>query len=90
MINAMLRRIALCLCLLAALSSACRAGDPVVVKIKEFGLGGLFSTNTLSTLVEVEAHNLTDGALSLNLSVAELNLDAEALPASETMDIPSR
>jgi hypothetical protein len=84
----MLRRIALCLCLLAALSSACRAGDPVVVKIKEFGLGGLFSTNTLSTLVEVEAHNLTDGALSLNLSVAELNLDAEALPASETMDIP--
>ena len=84
----MQRRIALSLLLLAALSSACRAGDSVVVKIKEFGLGGLFSTNTLSTLVEVEAHNVTDGPLSLNLSVAELNLDAAALPASETMNIP--
>jgi hypothetical protein len=84
----MQRRIALSLFLLAALSSACRARDSVVVKIKEFGLGGIFSTSTLSTLVEVEARNVTDGPLSLNLSVAELNLDAEALPASETMEIP--
>jgi hypothetical protein len=84
----MQRRIGFSLFLLAALSSACRAGDSVVVKIKEFGLEGLYSTNTGSTLVEVEARNVTDGPLSLNLSVAELNLDAEALPASETMDIP--
>ncbi len=84
----MQRRLALALFLLAAFSSACRAGDSVAVKIKEFGLGGLFSNNTGSTLVEVEARNLTDSPLSLNLSVAELNLDAEALPASETIDIP--
>src|SRR5271165_2853570 len=88
MIRSMYRRICISLLLLAALSSTSRAGDSVIVKIKEFGLGGLFSTNTLSTLVEVEAHNVTDGPLSLNLSVAELNLDAAALPASETMNIP--
>jgi hypothetical protein len=84
----MQRRIALSLLLLAALSSPCRAGDSVVVKIKEFGLGGLFSNNTLSTLVEIEARNVSDAPLTLNLSVAELNLDAAALPASETTDIP--
>jgi hypothetical protein len=84
----MYRRIAISLCLFAALSSACRAGDSVVVKIKEFGLGGLSANNTASTLVRVEARNVSNSPLTLNLSVAELNLDAEALAASETIDIP--
>lgn len=84
----MYRRIAISLFLFAALSSACRAGDSVIVKIEEFGLGGLSANNAASTLVEVEARNVSNGPLSLNLSVAELNLDAEALAASETIDIP--
>jgi len=84
----MYRPIATSLLLFAALSSACRAGDSVIVKIKEFGLGGLSLNNFGSTLVEVEARNVSNGPLTLNLSVAELNLDAEALAASETISIP--
>jgi hypothetical protein len=84
----MKRRLAISLFLFAALSSTCRAGDSVVVKIKEFGLGGFSANNTTSTLVEVEARNVSNGPLSLNLSVAELNLEAEALAASETINIP--
>jgi hypothetical protein len=88
MIRSMYRRICISLLLLAALSSTSRAGDSVLVKIKEFGLGGLSPNNAGSTLVEVEARNVSNGPLSLNLSVAELNLDAEALAASETINIP--
>lgn len=84
----MYRRIAISLFLLAALSCTCRAGDSVVVKIKEFGLGGISLNNAGSTLVEVEARNVSNGQLSVKLSVAELNLDAEALAASETIEIP--
>jgi hypothetical protein len=81
-------RIALSLLLLAALSSASRANDSVVVKIKQLGLEGLSAMGNASTLVEVEAHNVSNGPLSLNLSVAELNLDAEAFAASETFVLP--
>jgi len=84
----MYRRIAIFLFLFAALSSSSRAGDSVVVKIKEFGLGGLSANNAASTLVQVEARNVSNSPLSLNLSVAELNLDAEALAVSETINIP--
>jgi hypothetical protein len=83
------RRIALALSLLAALSSTCRASDSVVVKIKQLGLEGLSSLGNTSTLVEVEARNVSSASLSLNLSVAELNLDADAFPASETLEIPA-
>jgi hypothetical protein len=84
----MQRRIVLSLFLLASLSSVSRAADSVVVKIKQVGLAGISAIGNWSTLVEVEARNASNGSLSLNLSVAELNLDAEALPASETFDIP--
>jgi hypothetical protein len=84
----MQRRIVLSLFLLAAFSSTCHAADSVVLKIKEFGLGGLSLNNTGSTLVGVEARNVSNGPLSLNISVAELNLDAEALAVSETIDLP--
>lgn len=84
----MCRRIAISLFLFAALASTSRAGDSVVVKIKEFGLGGISLNNAGSTLVEVEARNVSNDPLSLNLSIAELNLDAEALAASETINIP--
>jgi len=84
----MYQRIALSLFLFAALSSTCRAGDSVVVKIKQLGLEGLSSPGNASTLVEVEARNVSSSPLSLNLSVTELNLDADAFPASETLEIP--
>jgi hypothetical protein len=84
----MYRRIVISLLLFAALSSTCRAGDSVVVKIKQFGLAGLSLNNASTTLVAFEARNVSNGPLSLNLSVAELNLDAEALAASETIEIP--
>jgi hypothetical protein len=83
----MQRRIVLSLFLLAAFSSTCCAADSVVLKIKEFGLDG-FSLNTAgSTLVGVEVRNVSNGPLFLNISVAELNLDAEALAVSETIDL---
>src|SRR5580704_12279637 len=88
MLRSMYRRIAIFLFLFAALSSSSRAGDSVVVKIKEFGLGELSANNAASTLVQVEARNVSNSPLSLNLSVAELNLDAEALAVSETINIP--
>jgi hypothetical protein len=82
------RRIALSLFLLAALSSACRASDSVVVKIKQLGLEGLSSLGNASTLVEVEVRNVSSSKLSMTLSVAELNLDAGAYAASETLEVP--
>jgi hypothetical protein len=84
----MQRRIALSLFFLVALSSTCRAGDSVVVKIKQLGLEGLIAATFGTTLVEVEARNVSGDALSMNLEVSELNLDAEALPASEILEIP--
>jgi hypothetical protein len=82
------RRILLSLFLFSGLATVCRGGDSVIVKIRQFGLEGIYSGNGATTRVEVEARNVTDRALSLTLFVSELNLEIDALPASETFNIP--
>jgi hypothetical protein len=84
----MLRRLLLLLVPLYGLATVCRAEDSIVVKIRQLGLEGIYSGNGATTWVEVEARNATSKALSLKLSVSELNLEIGALPASEELDIP--
>lgn len=83
----MLRRILLSLLLFCGFASVCRAADSVTLKIRQLGLEGIYSTNGTATWVEVEAHNSTQRAVSLNLFVSELNFEAEAR-AAETISVP--
>jgi hypothetical protein len=84
----MLRRLLLSLLFLSVVAGVSRAGDSVSVKIKQLGLEGIYPTNGTSTIVEVEARNVSDRPLTLKLSVAELNLEQDARPASETYVLP--
>lgn len=69
-------------------ASANFAADSVALKIKPLGLDGAYTTNGAIAQVEVEVHNNTASTLLLTLTVAELNLDADATPISETFTMP--
>jgi hypothetical protein len=84
----MFRRILLFLFLLFGLATVGRGENLVSVKIRQFGLAGVYSGDGATTLIEVESRNNTNGALSFNLFISELNLEIGALPASETFKIP--
>lgn len=83
----MRRRIALFLFLLFGIASTCRAADSVLVKIKQFGLEGVFVANGGIVFVQVELRNTSTNAIPLILSVSELNLEADATPESEIFKI---
>lgn len=94
-------RIRLLPLLLLLLSSASGrfAGEVVTVKISHFGLEGNYAPPAEPTWVELTARNNSGRALSFLLTVAEVNLDNDALPitevevaASETrvFDVPMR
>jgi hypothetical protein len=69
---------------LLALALPVRSATPVAVSIRQFGLGGVYSVNAGPTWVQVAVRNNGSRAVSLHLKVAELNLDAGALPMTES------
>lgn len=82
------RRVLLSLLLFCGFASVCRAGDSVILKIRQLGLEGIYSPNGTASWVEIEARNATHNALSLNLLVSQLNFENDARPAAETIRIP--
>ena len=70
--------------MLLALAPTARGADPILVKIKQFGLEGAYTNNTGPTWVQVTLRNTTEHTLSLELRVAELSLNAAAAPMTGT------
>ena len=66
----------------------CHAQDPVAVKIKQIGLGGVFKQNAPSSLVQTSVRNTTAQPISFSLFVAEVSLAGEFAPITDTIRIP--
>lgn len=77
-------RRALFLLFLCGLVPPCYAADPVSVRITHFGLEGFYASEGSPTWIEVTLRNTTEKNLCLELSVAEVGLDNEAAPLSDT------
>lgn len=75
--------------LLLSSASAGFAADAVTVKISHLGLEGNYAPPTESTWVEVTARNNTNRAVPFLLTVAEVNLENDALPVTEVVTLPA-
>lgn len=78
-------RFLLLLLLFLGSASAGFGADAVTVKISHFGLEGTYAAPAEPTWVEVTARNNSNRAVSFLLSVAELNLENDALPVTEVV-----
>ena len=75
--------------LLFASSTTSFAADAVSVKISHFGLEGNYASPAEPTWVEVTVHNNTDHSREFSLIVSEVNLENDARPVSEVVDVPA-
>ena len=87
--HSMRLRLLLLLPLLLNSARAGFAGDTVTLKISHFGLEGNYASPAEPTWVEVTARNNTNRAVSFLLTVAELNLENDALPVTEVVRLPA-
>jgi hypothetical protein len=65
------------------------AADAVSVKISYFGLEGNYASPAEPTWVEVTVHNNMDRHAVFQLVVSEVNLENEALPVTEVVNVPA-
>ena len=75
--------------LLLAFAFPCSAAGTVEVKITHFGLEGNYAPPAEPTWVEVTVHNNSDRTAQFHLSVAEVNLENDALPVTEVVTVPA-
>ena len=64
------------------------ATDTVSVRISHFGLEGNYASPAEPTWVEVTAHNNLDRSVGFSFVAAQVNLENDALPVSETATLP--
>ncbi|MBZ5702017.1 MAG: hypothetical protein LAN84_09235 [Acidobacteriia bacterium] len=70
---------------LIGLAPVCRAADPVSVRISKVGLSEIFIPDGQVTWIQVDLRNTTQQALAFELAAAELALDNDARPVTETL-----
>jgi hypothetical protein len=74
--------------LLLIFSRTSFAADVVSLKVSHFGLEGNYATPAEPTWVEVTAHNNLNHSRSFTLVVAEVSLENNRFPISETVTLP--
>jgi len=82
-------RSSLLLFLLPAFALPCVAADTVTVRISHFGLEGNYAPSAEPTWVEITAYNNSNRAIPFLLRVAEVNLENDALPVTEVVNLPA-
>src|SRR5215831_7992811 len=67
----------------------CVAADTVTVKISHFGLEGNYAPPAEPTWIEITAQNNSNRTVQFHLSAAEVNLENDALPVTEVVNVPA-
>ncbi len=84
----MQRHSLLLLFLLFAFVPFSRSADTVSLKIRQFGLEGVYDWHGEATWVRIELRNATSESISFGLRVSEVDLENGALPIAEVSVLP--